>query len=151
MSDDVPPLESHLGYRLRGVSNAVSQGFARKVEALGVTVAEWVLLRVLFDVEALSPTEIAERMGMTKGAISKLAERTIAKGLVERQDHPTDRRAQTLALSAAGIDIVPRIGAIANENDGTFFGVLDAAERATLSRLLARLAERHGLSLPPVD
>jgi hypothetical protein len=45
------------------VSNAVSQGFARKLAAEDVTVAEW---------------------GLTRGAITKLAERLVAKGLVER-------------------------------------------------------------------
>ena len=36
----VSPLESHLGYWLRVVSNHVSHGFKSKVEAHGVTVAE---------------------------------------------------------------------------------------------------------------
>ncbi|MEI9903207.1 MAG: hypothetical protein WDN06_03970 [Asticcacaulis sp.] len=42
-------LEAHLGYWMRFVSNHVSQAFARKVEAHGVTVAEWVVLRELFE------------------------------------------------------------------------------------------------------
>lgn len=45
----VPDLTAHLGYWLRYVSNHVSQAFARKVEANGVTVAEWVLMRRLLD------------------------------------------------------------------------------------------------------
>ena len=45
----VSDLTAHLGYWLRYVSNHVSHAFARKVEARGVTVAEWVLLRQLLE------------------------------------------------------------------------------------------------------
>src|SRR5690242_9818086 len=67
----VSELAAHLGYWLRFVSNHVSQAFARKVEARGVTVAEWVLLRQLLDEEALAPSRLSERMGMTRGTVSK--------------------------------------------------------------------------------
>ena len=49
---ELSPLESHLGYWLRYVSNHVSHAFALKVAARGVTVAEWVVLRELYDGEA---------------------------------------------------------------------------------------------------
>jgi DNA-binding MarR family transcriptional regulator len=94
-------LSSHLGYWLRYVSNHVSQAFARKVEAHGVTVAEWVLMRQLLEVEALAPSRLAERMGMTRGAVSKLADRLIAKSLLLRTANPEDGRAQTLSLTRA--------------------------------------------------
>src|SRR5580658_1388653 len=95
-------LSAHLGYWLRYVSNHVSLAFARKVEAHGVTVAEWVLIRHLLEVETLAPSRLAERMGMTRGAISKLSDRLLAKALVKRTDDPRDGRAHTLALTPAG-------------------------------------------------
>ena len=42
-------LETHLGYWLRFVSNHVSHAFSLKLQARDVTVAEWVVLRELFD------------------------------------------------------------------------------------------------------
>lgn len=132
-------LESHLGYAMRIVSNAVSHGFARKMEADGVTVAEWVLMRVLLDVDGLAPTAAAERMGMTKGAITKLAHRLVGKGLVERAADPGDRRAQTLALTPRGRALVPRLARRADENDAAFFGVLSAGDRRDLDRILRRI------------
>ncbi|MFO0919203.1 MAG: helix-turn-helix domain-containing protein [Planctomycetaceae bacterium] len=68
-------LETHAGYWLRYVSNHVSHAFAKKVEAQGVTVAEWVLLRQMFDTPAANPSQLAAAIGMTRGAISKLVER----------------------------------------------------------------------------
>jgi MarR family transcriptional regulator, lower aerobic nicotinate degradation pathway regulator len=133
------PLETHLGYRLRIVSNAVSQGFARKVAAEGATVAEWVLMRVLYDFDNLAPTVLADRLGMTRGAITRLAQRLLRKGFVERAANPVDKRAQTLSLTVEGRSLVPRLARIADENDAAFFGALTARDRADLERILRRI------------
>jgi DNA-binding MarR family transcriptional regulator len=87
IEDVMPPhpavseLESHLGYWLRYVSNQVSQSFSRKVAAAGVSVAEWVILRELYDGEALAPSVIAAKTGMTRGGISKIADKLTAKSV----------------------------------------------------------------------
>lgn len=137
-------LTDHLGFWLRMVSNQVSQAFATKIEARGVTVAEWVLLRALYTSAPQSPSKLATVMGMTKGAVTKLADRLIAKSLLLRRPDPDDARAQTLALTPAGERLVPALAAIADENDRTFFGALTAAERKALEKTLRRLAGQHG-------
>lgn len=147
----VPPIDSHLGYWMRTVSNAVSQAFARKVEAEGVTVAEWVFLRALHDAETLAPTELAARMGMTKGAISKLAQRLVDKALVLREANPDDGRAQTLALTPPGRALVPVLARLADRNDAEFFGMLNAADRGALRRILVRIVEHRGLKDVPTE
>src|SRR3569833_2852162 len=98
----VSGLQDHLGYRLRTMSNAVSHSFARKVEKEGVTVAEWVFLRVLNDAEWVAPSRLAEHLGMTKRAISKLADLLLVKILVHREANLDDRRAHSLALTPSG-------------------------------------------------
>jgi len=144
-------LTAHLGYWLRYVSNHVSQAFARKVEAHGVTVAEWVLMRQLLEVEALAPSRLAECMGMTRGAVSKLAERLIAKSLLVRTADPQDGRAQTLSLTRAGRSMVPKLAALADTNDAEFFDHLTPKDRATLLRTLRVIVEKRGLKSLPVE
>lgn len=147
----VPNLTDHLGYWLRLVSNGVSQAFARKVETHGVTVAEWVLMRQLLDVEASAPSQLAERMGMTRGAVTRLADRLIAKSLLSRTADPEDGRAQSLALTRAGRTLVPRLAALADTNDAEFFADLPAKDRATLQRILKSIVARQGFSSPATD
>ena len=147
----VPALDHHLGYWLRYVSNHVSQAFARKVEAHGVTVAEWVLMRQLLDVQALAPSRLAERMGMTRGTVTKLADRLLAKSLLTRSADSTDRRAHTLSLTSAGRDLVPRLAALADANDAEFFGHLAPDDRTALAGLLREIVERRGLDALPID
>lgn len=148
---DISELTDHTGFRMRMVSNAVSQAFARKVEAEGVTVAEWAFLRALYDKPPMPPSVLAGSMGMTKGAISKLADRLLAKGLIARTDSPHDKRAHSLSLSPKGKAKVPALAALADENDAAFFGVLTPAEHRQLDLLLTVLAERRGLRATPVD
>ena len=147
----VSDLEDHLGYWLRYVSNQVSQAFARKVLARGVTVAEWVMLRVLFEHESLAPSMLAERLGMTRGAISKLGDRLVAKGLISRTADERDRRYQELAITAAGRALVPELAKLADQNDAEFFGHLTAADRAAMMRAMQDIVRRHGLRTSPVD
>jgi DNA-binding MarR family transcriptional regulator len=144
-------LEDHLGYWMRMVSNAVSQSFARRVEAEGVTVAEWVFLRALHDGEGCAPTQLARQMGMTKGAISKLADRLEAKALVTRRADRADGRSFTLSLSARGRSLVPRLARLADANDAAFFAGLSAAERRQFEALLRKLAKAHALTASPTE
>lgn len=144
-------LTDHIGYWMRMVSNAVSHEFARKVSGEDVTVAEWSFMRTLYDFEPTSPSVLAERMGMTKGAISKLAERLVAKALVERAESRDDKRAHSLSLTAEGRAKIPVLASLADENDAEFFGVLTKEERETLDRILKVLAERRELKRTPVD
>jgi len=146
----VSPLEAHLGYWLRFVSNQVSHAFGVKLEGRDVTVAEWVVLRELFDDSAMVPSVLAERMGMSRGAISKLADRLIAKQLIVRIANDEDRRFQTIALTPSGRAMVPELAALADANDAEFFGQLDPATRATIEAAMRQIVERRGVRTVPV-
>jgi len=144
-------LTDHLGYWLRLVSNHVSAAFARRLHGQGVTVAEWVVLRELHDVPALAPSHLADRMGMTRGAISKLADRLVAKALVARQDNPEDGRAHRLVLTPAGRRLVPRLARLADANDAAVFAALSPAERAAIETALRKIVAAQGLTAIPID
>lgn len=147
----VSAMDAHLGYWLRFVSNHVSHAFGRRLEGRGVTVAEWVVLRALHDEDAMAPSRLAERLGMTRGAISKLADRLAGKGLAVRGTGGGDRRFQTLALTAAGRALVPELSALADENDAAFFGDLDPAERERIAEAMKSIVRRLGLRAVPID
>jgi DNA-binding MarR family transcriptional regulator len=147
----VSELTAHMGFWMRIVSNPVSRSFAVTVAGKGVTVAEWVILRALYGKEPKAPSTLADEMGMTRGAITKLADRLIGKALVVRKASREDGRAQTLALTAAGARLVPELAALADRNDAEAFGALSAAERKTLDRLLQRIVGHHQLTAMPVD
>jgi DNA-binding MarR family transcriptional regulator len=147
----VSPLKSHIGFWLRFVSNHVSHTFARRLTSSGVTVAEWVVLREMYDQDSMSPSTLAELIGMTRGAASKLIDRLAAKKLVTRQDRSDDRRFQDIALTPEGRRLVPRLAILANQNDEEFFSPLSARERTLLVSAMKKLAQAHRLHKLPTE
>ena len=150
-AEGVSPLDAHLGFWLRFVSNHVSHAFKLKVEEHGVTVAEWVVLRQLFETGATPPSRLAENLSMTRGAISKLVERLAAKKLAERREAEGDRRFQSVELTDHGRTLVPTLAKLADRNDAEFFGHLDPEQRAALRGLLEGIVGRLGLENLPVE
>lgn len=149
--EPVSDLTAHLGFWLRMVSNHVSHAFAAKLADREVTVAEWSLMRALYGKEPTQPSRLAHEMGMTRGAITKLADRLIAKSLIMREASAKDGRAQTLALTDRGNALVPDLAALADRNDAEFFECLTADERDTLERLLKTLADRGHMTAIPIE
>jgi DNA-binding MarR family transcriptional regulator len=147
----VSDVEAHLGYWLRFVSNHVSHAFQRALAAQGVSVAEWVILRALFDEDTVVPSQLAVRLGMSRGAVSKLVDRLAAKSLVHKTPSTRDRRSQSVALTTAGRALVPTLAALADENDRVFFAALSASEHQTLLRLMQKLVQTHGFKQIPTD
>ena len=145
------PLEAYLGYWLRFASNHVSLGLSQKLAAREVTASEWVLLRMIYERDVGAPNRLARDLGMTKGAISKLVDRLVAKGLVSKAQVAADRRHQDVWLTPAGRTLVPELAALADANDAEYFGHLSAGERDTLETLLRDIVKRRGLAEMPVD
>lgn len=145
-------LTAHIGFWMRLVSNHVSYAFARKLEMSGVTVAEWVVLREMYGGnQTTSPSAVAELTGLTRGAVSKLISRLLAKGLVTRSESVRDRRYQDIELTKTGVAMVPRLARLADENDEEFFGVLSGSERETLTALLKKTATLRHLTQIPIE
>lgn len=151
MTTQVPELTAHLGYWLRQLSNHVSQAFARKVAAKNVTVAEWAMMRVLLDLQPAAPSLLAAEMGMTRGAITRLADRLIAKSLVAREASATDGRAQTLRLTPEGTKLVPALATLADQNEMECFAHLAGEDRSILLRILKQAVEHLGITAIPTE
>lgn len=151
MRRTVPELTDHLGYWLRLLSNHVSHGFARKIAGEGVTVAEWAMMRVMYGKGPLPPSRVAGLMGMTRGAITRLADRLIGKGLLLREASESDGRAQALRLTGKAERMVPRLAALADLNDAESFSQFSPEERRALRAMLEKSVTRLGISQVAVD
>lgn len=150
----IPPvsdLTAHLGFWLRTVSNHVSHSFAGKLAGAGVTVAEWVMMRALYGKDPTPPSRLADEIRLTRGAVTKLADRLIGKSLIVRKADRDDGRSQTLALTPRGARLVPELAALADQNDAEFFGCLTGAERKELERLLKELVQHGQMTAVPIE
>ena len=83
--------------------------------------------------------EVQKKILVTSGGITYLVDRLVAKGLVKRQECPSDRRARYAVLTPAGSALISGIfpahaKAIARAVSG-----LSARERAEATKLIRKL------------
>jgi DNA-binding MarR family transcriptional regulator len=144
--------EDHLGYWLTSLSSKVVNSLARRFEKFDVSVSEWVVMRKLFDQPSkISISDLAEQMGMTKAPVSRLVERLVQKEFVDRQADRNDGRAQQIWLSRDGQKMVPKLAALADENDEAFFGHLNANARVAMVELMQNIVRQHRRIQGPMD
>lgn len=84
---------------------------------------------------------ISQRLGVTTGTMTIMAERLEKLGLIERSEDSNDRRASLLSLSAKGNAVYRRHLSHHRELNREFLSVLDRAQAETLIALLGKLSE----------
>jgi DNA-binding MarR family transcriptional regulator len=148
---DNSALEVHLGYWLRRVSNRVSGTFAKALQERQVSVAEWVVLSHVDEHPEIRPAELAETIGLTRGAISKVLDKLEGKKWLTRKTLKADNRGQLLYLTQQGRRFLPELRAIADRNDQRFFDCLNTREKAMLGQVLRKLTASNEISDLPVE
>lgn len=139
-------IEDHLGFWLRSLSNAVSHSFKTKLEGHDVAVAEWLVLRTLYDKSELSVNDVAAAIGMHQGPISRVVDKLVQKEFVTRSTSLKDRRAVELTLTPDGRSLVPLLVREAELNEEEFFSSLSDAERKDLEALVKKAMKARGLN-----
>lgn len=103
------------------------------------------MLGGLDGLDAMAPGRVADRSGITHGAISKLADRLSEKGLLIRREQHPDGGTHSIMLTAEVETPVPRSAVTADQNDPEFFGTLSKEGRQASERILRGLVEQGGL------
>ncbi|WP_431473246.1 MarR family winged helix-turn-helix transcriptional regulator [Ornithinimicrobium sp. W1665] len=83
---------------LLDTSRRATPALARRAE---LSHNEAAVLEHIMD-EPTGPTELAQRLGVTSAAASGIVDRLVARGHVERQPHPSDRRRTVVVVVATG-------------------------------------------------
>ncbi len=134
-------LENFLPYRLSVLSNRVSQTIADMYQKrFGLAITEWRVMAVLGRFPDLSANEVAERTAMDKVAVSRAVAKLLERSLIKREIHSDDRRRSVLALSEVGYTVYDEIAPMALAAEQRLIATLDEQERATLDRLMHKLA-----------
>jgi DNA-binding MarR family transcriptional regulator len=148
---DLEDIDSYLGYWLRFVSNQVTSSFQQKLSSQGVGITEWIILRVLYNIQPCSLTLLAEEIGVDKGVVSRLADRLEKEALIKRTVSSEDRRFFSIELTQQGRKLLPTLAEIASENDKAFFGDLTKKEASGFMVLLKKLVVLHNFKVKPLD
>ena len=89
--------------------SALEENRRRIAARAGLSATE---LRALFHVAqvvSITPKDLAAYLGMTTGAVTAISRRLVEVDLLQRVDHPADRRSLYLELSPHGHEVMTEI------------------------------------------
>lgn len=105
-----------------------------------VTVKQCMALQILHD-EPLAVGALADRMGVTPGATTRLVDGMLGRGWLERRRDPDDRRRVLLELTDEGRDEAEQLRGITEEVVAEVVEELPEGERSTILSALRSVRE----------
>lgn len=121
---------------------AFEQCSAAHVRELGLTPAQFDVIATLGNTPGMSGKQLSEQTLITKGTLTGVIDRLIAKGLVSRAPQQQDRRSVVIALTEAGDALFRRVFAAHLEYIGQAFTSYSPAELEQLVMQLRQLREQ---------
>ena len=150
-SVDATPEEAaalRLWVTLSRAQSAISAHAAADVARHGLTLAEFAILEALYHRGSMLLGEVQRRILVSSGGITFLVDRLTAKGLVERQECPSDRLARYASLTTKGEALIGSIFPAHTAALAQAMGGLTPDEMRQTADLLRTLG-RYAAELPP--
>jgi len=136
------PGSDSTGDLLMGVARLIRRETARELDVWGITPAQSRALRAIAASEPVRLSVLASSLRITPRSATEVADALEEHGWIARSADPTDRRATTLALTAAGRLLLRRIEDVRGQAAERVLDVLGERDRRTLDRILTRLGEQ---------
>lgn len=117
-------------------------GFAAQLGELRLGFTQLAALYAVAGTETLTVADLAERIGRSPSATSRIVSGLVQRELLERSEEEVDRRQRTLAMTPRGAAL---LGTIDHQRAEQFLDVvrpLPLAERALVAMGVAALASR---------
>ena len=133
--------KSELPMAIRGVYLALHRKTDAKFADYGVTADQFVLLATLSRGHALTQRELARRMPSDPSTVRAMLVLLEKQGLVEREVHPSDSRARTVAMTAAGKKKFKQLWRASETIRTQMFQAIEPDEANVLLRLLQQITD----------
>ncbi|MET4705771.1 MarR family transcriptional regulator [Frigoribacterium sp. UYMn621] len=110
-----PRLDEQICFALYSASRALTARYRELLAPLGVTYPQYLVLMVLWERDAITVSELGERLQLDSGTLSPLIRRLESAGLVIRTRRSDDERAVEVTLSPAGAALQERSAGIPDQ------------------------------------
>lgn len=112
-----------------------------EIEGYDLTPPQFALLAFLWQQDGLTQVELSEKGQIDRTTVGGLVDRLEKIGLVERRQHPNDRRAYKIHLTERGKELEGPLSACADRSLTKFTKGLNEQEISELRRMLEILRE----------
>lgn len=116
------------------------------LEVLGgeVSLPQFRLLLIASGLGPVASSRIAAEAMMPASSVTRLADKLVAAGLMERGTDPRSRSIRTLKVTAAGLDLVSHVVARRHELLGAVLGGMKPADQQAAARIARQFAGLAG-------
>ncbi|HEY7009616.1 MAG TPA: MarR family transcriptional regulator [Jatrophihabitantaceae bacterium] len=145
---DLPDDRALLWFMIRRVAGAFDRTGERLFQReLNLSLAQFLVLSVVDAYPGdLSQQVIADRLGLTKGTVSRQIDKAVADGLMTVAVSERTRRENKVSLTAAGTDLVRRGDALFSTARQAGFPDISDKDMAATLRTLSKLDDWLGES-----
>ena len=135
------PATERLNYTAYRLARALNRAAENTALAHGVTLPQLLILQVLGEGVPLSNAQVARRTFVSSQAAHVVSAELLEAGLIEKVDHPTNRRVRLVRLSEAGWSVLASCEREIRVREDRLADAVGPDLGGTLTRVLNRAAE----------
>lgn len=113
----------------------------RLLRPLNVSAAGGLVLGVLRDHGAMSPSELGERLIVTRATVTGLLDSLERRGFVKRSTNPADRRSLVVEITPAGLVVLQALRTLIHRHEQSWMSSFSEAELGAYIATLHRIQE----------
>lgn len=136
-------VDDYLLALLAQASQLVSNEFHEVVTRHGLSVSEWRVMSSLAGGKAISIGGLAQVSVTKQPTVTRLLERMIQKGHVERVTHNGDRRINLVRITPQGQEMVAALMVQAKEHEARVFAPFGVERTDMLKAMLREIIAQH--------
>lgn len=122
------------------LSNLLMKSSGKFFSKFVITDVQFNILMILKgQTKGMNQQALSKELLVTKSNVVGLIDRMEKTGLVERREHPTDRRCHTIALTKLGLEMLARVEISYLEEVDRIMSLLDTASKKNLITVKRKL------------
>ncbi|MBB3390459.1 DNA-binding MarR family transcriptional regulator [Rhizobium sp. BK275] len=126
-----------LGFLLHDVARLLRKRFEQRAKDLGLTRSQWQTLAYLANNEGIHQSGLAEILEIEPITLVRILDKLAERGLIERRQHPTDRRIWLLYMREAAHPILAEMRGIGDVTRGEALESVTPEQRDQLFHILS--------------
>lgn len=132
-------------------ADLVFDRIGRLLRPLNVSAAGGLVLGILRDRGEMSPSELGDRLIVTRATVTGLLDSLERRGFVRRRPNPADRRGLLVEITPDGLVVLQELRTLIHRNEKAWLSVFSEAELRDYIEFLHRIQDSVEAAPDPSD
>ncbi len=132
-------------------ADVIFDRIGRLLRPLNVSAAGGLVLGLLRDHGPMSPSELGDRLIVTRATVTGLLDSLERRGFVNRSPNPADRRRLVVEITPEGLTVLQELRTLVHRHEQTWLSALSDAELGDYIATLHRIQDGVAAATDEVD